>query len=459
VDIQAERIKFLNDKAVQDGNYILYWMQNAQRAECNHALEYAISRANELGKPVLVAFGLMDNYPEANARHYWFMLEGLQDVQQQLTERGIKFVVQYGLPPKVAIQLSKDACLVVTDRGYLRVLKTWREEVAREITCSLIQVETDVVVPVDVVSDHAEFAARTIRPKIMRQLENYLIALKETPVKQKSLSLEPSGLDLHTLDLRDISKLVTSLKLNRDVEPVPQFFKGGTTHAKQVLNTFLEKHFKTYTQNRNQPQTDDTSYMSMYLHYGQMSPLYLAQRILNQGQGQENIETYVEELVVRRELAMNFVNCTKNYDTFECLPVWAKKTLQAHEKDKREHLYSREQLEQAQTHDLYWNAATNEMRFTGYMHNYMRMYWGKKILEWSKTPQEAFETALYLNNKYFLDGRDANSFTGVAWCFGLHDRPWGERAVFGMVRYMNAAGLERKADPEAYVAKIQKMMT
>ena len=456
--IQPERIKTLNDKAVQDGKYVLYWMQNAQRAECNHALELAIARANDLNKPLLVAFGLMDNFPEANMRHYWFMLEGLQDVEQQLLKRGIKFALYYGLPPKVAIQLSKDACLVVTERGYLRILKVWREKVAKEITCPLIQVETDVVVPLDVVSDHTEFAARTLRPKITKQLEKYLRDLKETPLKHKSLSLELSALDLDTLDLSDISKLAYSLKLNQDVQAVPQFFQGGTTKAKQVLDTFLQKRFKTYTQNRNQPQTDDTSYMGMYLHYGQISPIYIAQRILQEGQGQENIESYIEELIVRRELAMNFVNFTKDYDSFECLPAWAKKTLQAHEKDKREDVYLREQLEQAQTHDPYWNAATNEMRFTGYMHNYMRMYWGKKILEWSKTPQEAFETALHLNNKYFLDGRDANSFTGVAWCFGMHDRPWGDRAVFGMVRYMNASGLEHKADPKSYVKKIERLM-
>jgi deoxyribodipyrimidine photo-lyase len=454
VDIQPQRIKDLNNKPLQNASYVLYWMQNAQRAEYNHALEYAIMRANELKKPLLVTFGLMDDYPEANLRHYWFMLEGLQDVEQQLTKRGIKFVVQHGSPQQVAINLAKDACLVVTDRGYLRILKAWREEVAKRINCPLIQVETDVVVPVDVVSDHAEYGARTIRPKIMRQLDSYLIDVKATVLKQKSLSLTIKG-----LDLSDVSKLAGALKLNREVKPVSQFFNGGNTRAKAVLETFLEKRFKTYTQSRNQPQTDDTSYMGMYLHYGHISPLYLAQRILSYGRHQKSIETYVEELVVRRELAMNFVNFTANYDSFECIPAWAKKSLQAHEKDQRNPLYSRGDLEGAQTHDPYWNAATNEMLVTGYMHNYMRMYWGKKILEWSRSPQEAFDNALYLNNKYFLDGRDANSYTGVAWLFGVHDRPWGEREIFGMVRYMNAAGLKRKADPDAYVKKVEKLMT
>ncbi len=451
--IQPERIKNLNDKPVQQGSYVLYWMQNAQRADDNHALEYAIHRANQLKKPLLVGFGLTDTFPEAKLRHYWFMLEGLQDVQKHLAKRNIKFVVQYGLPPHIAIKLAKDACLVVTDRGYLRILKAWREEVASAITCSLVQIETDVVVPLDVVSDHAEFAARTIRPKITRQLEKYLIPFEETIVHQSSLRL-----DIDSLDLTNVAKLTASLKLNDQVGQVSQFFQGGMTKAKQILDTFIQQRLRTYTKNRNQPQTDDTSYMGMYLHYGQISPLYIARQLLRKGQGPENVESYIEELIVRRELAMNLVHFNKHYDAFEGLPAWAKKTLEVHQEDKRDFIYSLEELEYAQTHDPYWNAAMNEMRVTGYMHNYMRMYWGKKILEWSKTPQEAFVTALHLNNKYFLDGRDANSFTGVAWCFGTHDRPWTERPIFGMVRYMNAAGLKQKADPEAYVEKVNKML-
>jgi deoxyribodipyrimidine photo-lyase len=244
--IQPQRIKFLNHRPVQNGQYVLYWMQNAQRAEYNHALEYAIQQANDLKKPLLVAFGIMDNFPEANLRHYWFMLEGLQDMQAQLKKRNIKFVLRYGLPTDVVIELSKNARLVVTDRGYLRVVKTWREEVAQNISCPLIQVETDVVVPVDSVSDHAEFAARTIRPKITRQLQTYLIPLEETKLHYSSLSLE-----IDSLDLQDINKLVSNLKLNHEIKPVNQFFRGGNTEAKTVLDKFIEQRFKTYVENRN----------------------------------------------------------------------------------------------------------------------------------------------------------------------------------------------------------------
>ena len=200
-------------------------------------------------------------------------------------------------------------------------------------------------------------------------------------------------------------------------------------------------------ENRNQPQTDDISHMSPYLHFGQLSPLYLALQIKAAASRlKEAQEAYLEELIVRRELAMNFVNYTPKYDSYACLPQWAQKTLTQHRKDPREYVYTRSRLEEAETHDEYWNAAMREMKITGFMHNYMRMYWGKKILEWSKTPEHAFRTTLAINNKYFLDGRDPNSYAGVAWVFGVHDRAWFERPMFGKIRYMAASGLERKCD-------------
>jgi deoxyribodipyrimidine photo-lyase len=451
--IHGERIKILNDKPVSNGEYVLYWMQSSQRAEANHALEYALRKANDINLPLLVGFGLMDDYPDANVRHYTFMLQGLQDAQKMLEKRGLKMVVQHGNPADVAIKLSKEAALVVTDRGYLRPAKQWREKVSKEIHCKFVQVETDVVVPVDVVSNKAEFAARTIRPKITRQLEKFVQPVEKVKVKKKSLELE-----VKSLDLSDISKLISTLKLDASVGPVGTPYSGGQTRARKVFSDFLEHRFSTYVANRNQPQTSDTSYMSRYLHFGNISPLEIVAMLRERGKGQANIESYIEEAIVRRELSINFCNFTPNYDSYECIPAWAKKTLDEHRSDKRVRLYSLEELEKAQTHDIYWNAAQKEMLYTGYMHNYMRMYWGKKILEWSVTPEEAFKNTLYLNNKYFIDGRNANGFVGVAWCFGVHDRPWTERPIFGKIRYMNAAGLERKADPKAYVKKVEDLI-
>jgi deoxyribodipyrimidine photo-lyase len=456
--IQDERIQLLNDKPEQAGEYVLYWMQQSARAEDNHALEYAIQRANDLSVPVLVVFGLMDDYPAANARHYHFLLEGLQETQTSLARRNIAMFVQHGHPADVALANAQNACVLVCDRGYLRHQKQWRERVAGEAMCQVLQVESDVVVPVELVSNKSEYAARTIRPKINKQLAGFLLALTTTAVGRSSHQLSASA-QFASLDLSDVAACLSQLKVDTSVPPVP-LFKGGTSAGKQQLAMFLDQSLTSYTKNRNQPQTSDVSHMSKYLHFGQISPIYVALKIQEAAaEHDENRQSYIEELIVRRELPMNFVHFTANYDSFDCLPTWAQTTLAEHESDPREHMYSLEQLEHAHTHDPYWNAAMSEMRVSGYMHNYMRMYWGKKVLEWTKTPQEAFERLLYLNNKYFLDGRDPNSFAGVAWIFGQHDRAWTERAVFGKVRYMNANGLKRKADPDAYVAKVKRLAT
>jgi deoxyribodipyrimidine photo-lyase len=451
--VQPTRIQPLNHDTIQKGHYVLYWMQQAQRAEYNHALEYAIQQANALGQGVLVGFGLVDDYPGANLRHYSFMLEGLRETQSSLASQGIKMVVQLGLPAKVALDLGKKASLVICDRGYLGHQKAWRLQVALSAACPVIQVESDVVIPLEVVSNKAEYAARTIRPKIHRHLDDYLVPFVSSRVKKDSL-----GLNIDSLDLKDIDRLLDRLPIDRQAAPVTQFFKGGSSQGMARFDHFIQKRFHRYVENRNQPQTDDISHMSPYLHFGQISPLYLSLRIKAEGEHHmESREAYLEELIVRRELAMNFVHYTPGYDSFSCLPQWAQKTLMEHRKDHRQSMYTRSQLEKAQTHDNYWNAAMKEMKLTGFMHNYMRMYWGKKILEWSKTPKQAFRTTLAVNNTYFLDGRDPNSYAGVAWIFGMHDRAWFERPIFGKVRYMAASGLERKCDIQAYVDKIESL--
>ncbi len=450
--IQDERVLELNDKDVQEGEYVLYWMQSSQRSEYNHALEHAALKANELEKPLLVAFGLMDDYPEASLRHYHFMLEGLRDVQKALEKRKIKFVLQCGAPDEVALKLAKDATLVVCDRDYLRLQRKWREHLAEKAPCKVVQVETNVVVPVELASGKKEHAARTLRPRLSKHLDRFLIELGEVNLKTDSLGLKVKG-----EDISDVDTFLGKLKLEPDPPPV-KLFKGGTKAAKKVLSDFLKDDFADYTNTRNQPQTSFVSHMSKYLHYGQISPVYIALEVKKANASQKNTESYLEELIIRRELPMNFVFYEPDYDRYSALPEWAQKSLAEHQDDARDPGYTREQLEAAETEDPYWNAAMNEMKHTGYMHNYMRMYWGKKILEWSSSPEYAFETTLYLNNKYFLDGRDANSFANVAWVFGQHDRGWTERGVFGKVRYMSAGGLKRKADPEGYVEKVKKLV-
>ncbi|HET6839400.1 MAG TPA: deoxyribodipyrimidine photo-lyase [Bradyrhizobium sp.] len=453
--IAASRVRALNPCDTVPGDYVLYWMQQSQRAVGNHALEYAVDLANELGRPLVVGFGLMDDYPEANLRHYVFMLEGLRETGQTLAKRGIAFVLRHGPPARVALELARRASAVVCDRGYLRHQRAWRREVAAEATCRVVQVESDVIVPVEAASQKAEFAARTLRPRIQRQLAEYLQALIPAKVRHRAdrLKLPPS------LELRDPEALARTLKLEQSISPVTRFFHGGTGAAEKLFRSFLAERLATYTEHRNQPQTNDVSHMSKYLHFGQISPTWLAlEARKHSAEAGDNVATFIEELLVRRELSMNFVYFRDDYDCYESLPAWARQTLSEHRADPRPYLYTRAQLEAAETHDPYWNAAMREMLHTGYMHNYMRMYWGKKILEWSATPEEGFAAALAINNRYFLDGRDANSFANIAWVFGQHDRPWGERPIFGKVRYMNARGLERKCDIKAYVSKVERLM-
>ncbi len=440
-----ERVMALNREEVRKRKYILYWMQASQRTEYNHALEYAITRANKAHRSVVVYFGVTGDFPEANERHYRFMLEGLREVESRLNQKGIRMVVWCTSPQLGAVELSKEASLVVVDRGYLRIQKRWRRHVAQSLRCPLVQVESDLVVPVGSASPKEEYSAATFRPKIGKKMEFFLRPLRENLPEIDSLKL---GFD--SFSVEDPEKAISTLNVDGSVKRVEDF-SGGTTEAKNHLKSFLRNKLEYYGELRNDPTKECVSNMSPYLHFGQISPLYIAMKVLatdNPGK-----DAYLEELIVRRELGVNFVFYNQNYDSFDGLPEWSKKTLKEHEKDPREHIYTLEELEHAETHDPYWNAAQREMTMKGKMHGYMRMYWGKKIIEWSRTPEEAYKTAVYLNNKYELDGRDPNGFAGLAWCFGKHDRPWKERQIFGKIRYMNANGLKRKFDADGYVAK------
>jgi deoxyribodipyrimidine photo-lyase len=451
--IDETRVQLLNDTDVKKGGYVLYWMQQSQRVEYNHALEYAIQEADRLRQPVVVVFGLTPHYPDANLRHYAFMLEGLKETRSALADRGVQMAVRLGRPDTAALEMGKEASLIVCDRGYLRHQKIWRQQVALKAGCRVVQVESDVVVPVETASAKADYAARTIRPRIHRQLERYLVPFQNSCPAKSSL-----GMGFEKAEIQDIQSSLYNMRMDLTVPPVGNHFMGGTHPAQKRFHHFLKTIMGRYDQNSNQPQTDDISGMSPYLHFGQISPLWLALKVREvEKEMPADAAAYLEQLIIRRELSMNFVHYTPNYDRFEALPGWAQKTLAEHRGDRREYLYSHEELEKAQTHDPYWNAAMKEMIHTGYMHNYMRMYWGKKVLEWSRIPEMAFQTLLRLNNKYFLDGRDPNSYTGVMWIFGLHDRAWGERPVFGKIRYMAASGLERKCDIMAYVEKVERL--
>ncbi|MBX9931630.1 MAG: deoxyribodipyrimidine photo-lyase [Methylobacterium sp.] len=455
--IPAQRIRLLADHPPRPkGEYVLYLMQQSQRAGFNPALEFAVEEGNRLGCPVVVAFGLLDGasgFPEANARHYAFMLQGLSDAKEAVEERGIAFVVRKASPADLARALSERATLLVLDRGYLAIQKRWYDEIAVIEGLRILQVEGDVVVPVETASNKHEFAARTLRPKIQRLMDDYI-----APLEARAVTHLAGDLGLWSeVDLSNPASVLAGLSLDRSVAPVKRF-KGGRVEALRRLEAYLAGPFGRYGTERNRPEAGAASHMSPYLHFGQVSPVEIALAVRTaQAGGPEDKASYLEELVVRRELAMNHVHFTPRYDSYEgALPDWAKAALAEHAGDPRPYDYSEEDLAEGRTHDIYWNAAQAEMRVTGYMHNHLRMYWGKKILEWSPSPEEGFARTLRLNNRYFLDGRDPNSFTNVAWVYGLHDRPWARRKVFGTIRYQSENSL-KKIDAKAYLAEVGRL--
>ncbi|TPG52440.1 deoxyribodipyrimidine photolyase [Roseomonas nepalensis] len=451
--IQPTRIRPLNEAPENArASYVLYWMGLSQRAVFNPALEHAVDEANARNLPLLVCYGIAEGFPEVNARHWSFLLEGVAEVGPALEKRGIAFVARREPPVETALLYAADAALVVCDRTYLKPAVGFYANFAARAPCRVVQVEGDVVVPVETASPKHEIAARTLRPKLNRLLPDYLMPLEERRVLRPATDLRHES----TLGLEDVPRLVASLKADQSVRPVRRF-KGGTSVAEARLRHYLGAPFAGYATVRGRPDAGAASHMSPYLHFGQISPVAIALAVQAANTGDpEDKAAYIEEVVIRRELAINHIHYEPRYDDYTCVPGWARKTLDAHRGDPRPHLYTPEQLEMGLTHNRYWNAAMMEMRETGYMHNHMRMYWGKKIVQWSASPEEAWETALRLNNRYFIDGRDANSFTNVAWLFGLHDRPWGPQQVFGNVRSMSEASL-KKFDADGYVREVERL--
>jgi deoxyribodipyrimidine photo-lyase len=469
------------------GGWRIYWMQSAQRCRDNMALNWAASRCAADGANLAVAFFLSTTYPGANLRHFWFMIQGLGETAAELERMNIPFRI-IAAPPWEVLPLFNDLTEVVTDRGYLRHLRLWRKKVASRLEArgiGLTQVESEVVVPADAVSDKQEYAAATIRRKITRQWLPYLEGhdnprdffmgeptefhrfspgqmISGGPGIPSSAGPFPGILPEELRALTAMGQFVDLLRkkglsVPDDAVPPSEEFVGGSAAAHARLRRFLSETFPSYGEGRNDPATPSQSELSPYLHFGMISPLrvaweaVLAARELRQNPKlnpsavpDESLEAFLEELVVRRELAKNFVLHNPDYDRYEGIPAWAKASLDGHRGDPRQTVYTREQLERAETYDPYWNACQKEMLVSGKMHGYMRMYWGKKVIEWSPTPEQAFETLVYLNDTYELDGRDENGYAGISWCFGTHDRGWAERAIFGKIRYMNDRGLERK---------------
>jgi deoxyribodipyrimidine photo-lyase len=432
-----------------EGRCVVYWMQRAQRARDNPALDMAIRVANSLKKPVIVFFRLILDSTNANLRHYHFMAQGLRDVSVRLHRQRIGFVLRRSPGHDLAGFCEEvRPCLVIGDENPMRQSERVKDKMAAQLRAPFWTVDSDVIVPSRLLGKE-QYAARTIRPRIHARLNEFLLPAANVSPQipwKTSPKFEFLGRD------RD---LLAGLPLDRSVEPVTSF-TGGSAEARKTLNRFLRNRLKGYGKNRNHPELDGTSQLSPYLHFGHVGPHTVALAVKNAQAPRADREAFLEEFIVRRELAVNFVRFNPRYDRLESCEPWALRTLAEHGRDARQYRYSEKQLENAETHDPLWNAAQKQMVLTGWMHGYLRMYWAKKILEWCPSPEAAYEVAVRLNDRYELDGRDPNGYAGIAWAIGgKHDRGWGpERNIFGKIRYMSYDSTSRKFDSKAYVRRV-----
>ena len=434
-----------------EGKCVVYWMQRAQRAVDNPALDIAVRLGNELGQPVVTFFAPIPFYPHANLRHYRFLASGIPDIEAELLRRNVGFVLR-AYPDHSLIKFCEQvgAAMVIGDENPLCEAEHWRVRAAELLKVPFWTVDADVIVPSRLMG-REHYAARTIRPRIQELLPRFLVARKV--LKANTQWKKPRALQSLSSQL----DFTAAWPLDRSVSPVDSW-RGGTATALRILADFIQHGLQNYPKDRNHPELSGTSRLSPYLHFGHISPLTIALAVQKAAAPAAAKQAFLEQLIIRRELAVNFVRYNRFYDSFECLEPWADRSLAQHSGDRRLIVYSDRQLEQAETHDPLWNAAQKQMVLTGWMHNYMRMYWAKKILEWSPSVSAAYQRAVWLNDRYQLDGRDPNGYAGIAWAIvGKHDRPWFNWPVFGQIRYMSYASTSKKFDSRQYVENVKQL--
>ena len=419
---------------------VIYWMNRDQRGEDNWGLLYAQNKAENLGTPLVVVFFLVRNYLGASVSQYGFMLNGLKETAQTLRGKGIPFHL-FQQSPEVLLPIicnDWETPLLVTDFNPLRVKVDWERNIAGQVDCPIHQVDSHNIVPCWEASQKLEYAAYTFRPRLLKKLKEFLVEYPDLQEQQYPQAWASND---------DWMKEIDGEQPTNRWYPTP-----GTGAALEGLASFIDVGIKHYATLSHNPLKKSVSTLSPYLHFGQLSAARCAIEVMKNSVVDENREGFLEQLIVRRELSDNFCWYQSLYDKPAAFPDWGKTTLAVHRHDPREYLYTRDELEQCHTHDALWNAAQKEMIVTGYLHGYLRMYWAKKILEWTPNPETAQEYAIYLNDSYLLDGRDPNGYTGIAWSIGgVHDRAWTERPVFGKIRYMNEKGCRRKFDVDGYI--------
>ena len=428
---------------------VVYWMSRDQRVKDNWALLRAQQEAIAGKRGLVVIFCRVPAYQGATADHYAFMLNGLAEVKKNLEEHNIRLVGLNGSPAEMLPSFLRkiDAALLVCDFDPLRIKRDWKKRILESVDIPMQEVDAHNVIPAWVVSDKKEYAAYTIRPKIRLLLDEYLTDIPRLVTHpfswhegQVSGELSP-GLDL----------TASANRCRYD------WLAPGEEQALAAARSFVGSRLADYPGNRNNPCVNGQSGLSPYLHFGHLSAQRLAVMVQRSNTAEDVRETFLEELIVRRELSDNFCLYEPSYDTFAGFPRWARLTLDEHRADPREYTYSLTEFEEGATHEKLWNACQTDLVRSGKLHGYLRMYWAKKILEWTPAPEAALEIAIYLNDRYSLDGRDPNGYTGICWSIGgVHDRAWKERPVFGKIRYMNEAGCRRKFDTAAYIEAVYR---
>ncbi|MBV9928123.1 MAG: deoxyribodipyrimidine photo-lyase [Acidobacteria bacterium] len=433
--------------------YVLYWMQVYKRAAHNHALDFAVRAANERGLPVVVYEGLKYYYPWANDRLHTFILEGVAEKREEFARRGIRYVFylqRHARDPRHTVaRLARAAALVVTDDFPSFIVPEHNRHITEQVSVPVYAVDSNGVVPLRAF-EKEEYAARTIRPKIRRLLPEHLKPSRGVAVKRRAPHLEVDCPETLVTGA-NVAALVAECDIDHAVKPSP-IYRGGTSAGRARLRRFVKNILPRYDETRNEPSVDGTSRLSPYLHFGFLSALEVALAVERADAPRGAKDAYLEELIVRRELAYNFARFNPDHDSLDSLPAWAKKTMREHAADARPALLTPEQIEGAETYDELWDATQRELVRTGEIHNYVRMLWGKRVIEWRPTYEDSFRLLEHLNNKYALDGRNPNSYAGILWCFGKHDRAWGpERDVFGKLRFMSSQAMARKFDARRYV--------
>ncbi|MFW9878165.1 MAG: deoxyribodipyrimidine photo-lyase [Candidatus Thorarchaeota archaeon] len=444
--MKYERIRKLNKFEGKKGP-ILYWMSRDQRVKDNWGLLFSQELALKYEYPLIVIFNLTPKFLNASRFIYNFMLNGLQKVERDLMKLDISFHLELGTPINTLPQFIEryHVSTIITDFSPLKIKRQWISELLKKVKIPFYEVDTHNIIPCWIISNKKEYAAYTFRQKVKKVLDLYLDdipSLKKHRYKEQISLTEVKWINI---------KKVLEISDSRDMFSKPI---SGEKEALMVLEAFKINKIKNYNQNKNNPNLDGTSNLSPYLHFGQIC----SQRVILELRKLLLLSSlkgnFYDEIIVRKELSDNYCYYNKNYDNFQGFPEWARKTINEHRNDLREYIYSINEFETGKTHDDLWNAAQMQMVNTGKMHGYLRMYWCKKIFEWTETPERAMEIAIYLNDKYELDGRDPNGYVGIAWSIGgVHDRAWSERKIFGKIRYMSYNGMKRKFNVKNYISQ------